>query len=176
MVRDNARDTGGTIASGSHRLRRRGCGRSTPPDDQHKGALRGSISQGARRKRMTKTALLLSLSLLVLGGYAGTASPAERTLSPPAYMVPDNTDVNVRDRRGETLMPGDQSESVVDRSLTQRIRQAIMADESLSTTAKNVKIMINQWPRHATGPGPQSTGEREYRGHSSTHRGDNQGG
>ena len=91
---------------------------------------------------MIKTALLLSLSLLVLGGYAGTASPAERTLSPPANMVPDNTDVNVRDRRGETLTPGDQSESVVDRSLTQRIRQAIMADESLSTTAKNVKIMI----------------------------------
>jgi osmotically-inducible protein OsmY len=91
---------------------------------------------------MIKTALLLSLSLLVLGGYAGTAYPAERSLAPPANMVPDNTDVNVRDRRGETFTPGDQSENVVDRSLPQRIRRAIMADESLSTTAKNVKIMM----------------------------------
>jgi hypothetical protein len=91
---------------------------------------------------MIKAALLFFISLFVLGGYAGTAYPAERTLSPPANMVPDNTDVNVRDRRGETLTPGDQSESVVDRSLTQQIRQAIMADESLSTTAKNVKVMM----------------------------------
>ena len=91
---------------------------------------------------MIKAALLFFISLFVLGGYAGTAYPAERTLLPPANMVPDNTDVNIRDRRGETLTPGDQSESVVDRSLTQRIRQAIMADESLSTTGKNVKIMM----------------------------------
>jgi hyperosmotically inducible periplasmic protein len=91
---------------------------------------------------MIKAALLFFISLFVLGGYAGTAYPAERTLSLPANMIPDNTDVNARDRRGETLTPGDQSESVVDRSLTQQIRQAIMADESLSTTAKNVKVMM----------------------------------
>jgi len=92
---------------------------------------------------MRKTVLLFSFSLLVLGGYAGTAYPAERTLSSPANMVPDNTDVNVQDRRGETLTtPGDQAERAADRTLTQRIRQAIVADESLSTTAKNVKIMM----------------------------------
>ena len=92
---------------------------------------------------MRKTVLLFSISLLVLGGYAGTAYPAERTLSSPANMVPDNTDVNVQDRRGETLTtPGDQAERAADRTLTQRIRQAIVADESLSTTAKNVKIMM----------------------------------
>ena len=92
---------------------------------------------------MRKTVLLFSIALLVLGGYAGTAYPAERSLSPPANMVPDNTDVNVRDRRGETLTTsGDQSERATDRTLTQRIRQAIVADESLSTTAKNVKIMM----------------------------------
>jgi hyperosmotically inducible periplasmic protein len=94
---------------------------------------------------MRKAVVLFSISLLVLGGYAGIAYPAERSLSPPANMVPDNTDVNVRDRRGETLTTsGDQSERAADRTLTQRIRQAIVADESLSTTAKNVKIiMIN---------------------------------
>jgi hyperosmotically inducible periplasmic protein len=91
---------------------------------------------------MRKTVLLFCISLLVLGGYAGTAYPADRTLAPPANMVPDNTDVNVQDRRGEILTPGDQSERAADRTLTQRIRQAIVADESLSTTAKNVKIMM----------------------------------
>jgi hyperosmotically inducible periplasmic protein len=92
---------------------------------------------------MRKAVLLFSISLLVLGGYAGTAYPAERSLSPPANMVPDNTDVNVRDRRGETLTTsGDEAEGAADRTLTQRIRQAIVADESLSTTAKNVKVMM----------------------------------
>jgi hypothetical protein len=92
---------------------------------------------------MRKAALLFSISLLVLGRYAGTASPAERSLSPPTNMVPDNTDVNIRDRRGETpTTSDDQAERAVDRTLIQRIRQAIVADESLSTTAKNVKVMM----------------------------------
>jgi hypothetical protein len=87
---------------------------------------------------MTKTALFLSLSLLVAGGYAGTAHAADSTSSPPAQMAPDNTGRNIRDRSGVTLTPGDQSESKADRTMTQRIRQAVMADKSLSTTAKNV--------------------------------------
>jgi osmotically-inducible protein OsmY len=92
---------------------------------------------------MRKAILLFSISLLVLGGYAGTAYPAERRLSPPANMVPDDTDVNVRARSGETLTTsGDQAERAADRTLIQRIRQAIVADESLSTTAKNVKVMM----------------------------------
>lgn len=90
---------------------------------------------------MTKTALLCSISLLVLGGYAGTAQPAERSLSPPASMVPDNMGGNVRDRRGEVRTPGDHSESATDRALTQRIQQAVAADELLSTAAKNIKII-----------------------------------
>ena len=90
---------------------------------------------------MNKTTLLLSISLLVLGGYAGTAQAAEQPQSPPAQTAPDNTGRNVRDRSGATLTPGDQSESEADRTLTQRIRQAVVADDSLSTTAHNVKII-----------------------------------
>jgi hyperosmotically inducible protein len=90
---------------------------------------------------MTKTALLLSLSLFVLGGYAGTAYPAEQTMAPPAQTAPDNTGRNIRDRSGATLTPGDQSENAMDRDLTQKIRQAVVKDKSLSTTAKNVKII-----------------------------------
>lgn len=52
----------------------------------------------------------------------------------------DNTGRNVRDR-DNTLTPGDQSESEADRTLTQKIRQALMADKALSSNGKNVKIM-----------------------------------
>jgi osmotically-inducible protein OsmY len=90
---------------------------------------------------MKKTMLLFSLALLVLVGYAGPVHPLEMAQAPPAQTAPDNTGRNVRDRSGATLTPGDQSESEADRTLTQRIRQAVVADEALSTTAKNVKII-----------------------------------
>lgn len=35
----------------------------------------------------------------------------------------------------------DQSENAADREVSQKIRQAIVADDSLSTTAKNVKVV-----------------------------------
>jgi len=101
---------------------------------------------------MTKTAVFLSLSLLVLGGYAGTAYPADKTLSPPAQTAPDNTGLNVRDRSGATLTPGDQSENKADVTLTQQIRQAVVADKSLSTTAKNIKIITNNGVVTLRGP------------------------
>jgi osmotically-inducible protein OsmY len=90
---------------------------------------------------MNKTTLLLPLALLILGGYACNSQPAEQTQAPPAQTAPDNTGRNVQDRSGETLTPGDQSESEADRTLTQRVRQAVVADDSLSTTAKNIKII-----------------------------------
>lgn len=52
----------------------------------------------------------------------------------------DNTGRNVRDR-GPTLTPGEQTENEADRTVTQKIRQAIMDDDSLSTNAKNIKII-----------------------------------
>jgi len=90
---------------------------------------------------MKKITLLLPLALFVLGGYVGTAHPADTTKAPPAQMAPDNTGRNVRDRGGATLTPGDQAENKADLTLTQRIRKAIMADKALSTTAKNIKII-----------------------------------
>jgi len=112
---------------------------------------------------MKKTALLVSLSLFVCGGYAGTAHAAEYTASPPAQMAPDNTGRNIRDRSGATLTPGDQSESKADRTLTQRIRQAVVADKSLSSTAKNVKIITINGVVTLRGPvkSPQEKGSIE---------------
>jgi hyperosmotically inducible periplasmic protein len=54
---------------------------------------------------------------------------------------PDNTAVNERDRSGETKTSGDQSNSSADLKTTQAIRQALMKDGELSTTAKNIKVI-----------------------------------
>jgi hyperosmotically inducible periplasmic protein len=54
---------------------------------------------------------------------------------------PDNTATNERDRSGETKTSGDQSNSSADLQITQAIRQALMKDNELSMTAKNIKII-----------------------------------
>lgn len=59
----------------------------------------------------------------------------------PARSDADNTRVNERDRSGSTLTPLDQGASPSDTKTTQRIRQAVVGDDSLSFTAKNVKII-----------------------------------
>jgi len=101
---------------------------------------------------MAKTVLLFSIALLLLGSYAGSAYSADKTATPPAQTAPDNTGINVRDRSGATLTPGDQSADKADVNLTQRIRQAIMHDKSLSTTAKNVKIITTNGTVTLRGP------------------------
>jgi osmotically-inducible protein OsmY len=53
----------------------------------------------------------------------------------------NNTAQNERDREGNTLTPMDQGESEADRAITQAIRQAIVANDSLSLDAKNVKVI-----------------------------------
>ena len=90
---------------------------------------------------MIKKVLLCALALLVLGSYTGTAYAADKTAATPSQTVPDNTGRNVRDRGGDTVTPGDQANNKADLNLTQQIRKAIMADKSLSTNAKNVKII-----------------------------------
>ena len=90
---------------------------------------------------MKKTALMLSIPLLIFGGYGCNSQSAEKTQAPSAQTAPDNTGRNAQDRSGATLTPGDQSESEADRTLTQRVRQAVVADASLSTNAHNIKII-----------------------------------
>jgi hyperosmotically inducible periplasmic protein len=54
---------------------------------------------------------------------------------------PDNTATNERDRSDQTKTSGDQSNSSADLKTTQAIRQAVMKDDGLSMTAKNIKII-----------------------------------
>lgn len=53
----------------------------------------------------------------------------------------DNTANNERDRDGQTLTPIDQSNDPADLKITAETRKLVVADESLSANAKNVKII-----------------------------------
>src|SRR3954449_1141196 len=53
----------------------------------------------------------------------------------------DNTALNQRDRSGDTATSGDQSNSSADLKITQAVRQALMKDSELSSTAKNIKVI-----------------------------------
>ncbi|HVG03223.1 MAG TPA: BON domain-containing protein [Nitrospira sp.] len=53
----------------------------------------------------------------------------------------DDTGRNERDREGQTMTPLDQSNDPKDVKITQKIRKALVADDALSITAKNIKII-----------------------------------
>jgi osmotically-inducible protein OsmY len=55
----------------------------------------------------------------------------------------DNTGKNDRDRTSESKTPVDQSNTPEDLKLTQTIRRAVVKDQSLTMTAKNVKIITS---------------------------------
>ena len=77
---------------------------------------------------------ILTLACLSVFSLAALAANDEKS-------KPDNTARNERDRSGETETSGDQSNGSADLKITQAIRQALMKDSELSTTAKNIKII-----------------------------------
>lgn len=64
----------------------------------------------------------------------------------------DNTGRNARDSDGKTLTPMDQGESEADRTITQQIRKAVVDHDTLSTNAKNVKIITQNGVVTLRGP------------------------
>jgi hyperosmotically inducible periplasmic protein len=88
-----------------------------------------------------RTGLVMLVLLLIAMGCG--RDDRSKTDTPPqtAAVEADNTGRNVRDRNEASKTPGDQSENEADRAISQNIRQRIVADESLSTNAKNVKII-----------------------------------
>lgn len=64
----------------------------------------------------------------------------------------DNTGKNARDAEGHTLTPMDQGESEADRTITQNIRKAVVDHDTLSTNAKNVKIITQNGVVTLRGP------------------------
>ena len=73
--------------------------------------------------------------------------------------APDNSGKNQRDRSGETQTSGDQSSNPQDIKISAAIRRAVVADKSLSTTAKNIKIITAN--ETVTLRGPVNTAEEK---------------
>ena len=96
-----------------------------------------------------KSITLLLLSMVLMVGCSKNPSEDKQVSQ---TVAPDNTGRNVRDRDNQTKTPGDQSENEADRTITQNIRQALTADDSLSTNAKNVKIITNDGTVTLRGP------------------------
>lgn len=81
---------------------------------------------------------LLGLISLTLFGCARDDRPTKNPHQGPDY---DNTRVNVRDRDPRAKTSFDQAENERDLTISQKIRHAIVADDSLSYNAKNIKII-----------------------------------
>ncbi len=69
----------------------------------------------------------------------------------------DNTARNERDNNQQTLTPEDQSSAPRDLAITTRIREALVADDSLGTNAKNIKVIAVNG--HVTLRGPVGNAE-----------------
>lgn len=92
---------------------------------------------------MTFQALSLSLALLLgAGGVTiANAGPYNSSDSSPSATAPDNTGVNVRDNSPNAVTADHQSNDKSDVDLARAVRHAVENDGSLSTNAKNVKVM-----------------------------------
>jgi hypothetical protein len=84
--------------------------------------------------------------------FKSTNRPEDAKNATPAGTPPDNTKVNERDTNTAAPTPGDQGNNQTDLKITQQIRQAVMADDSLSFTAKNVKIITQNGKVTLRGP------------------------
>lgn len=97
-----------------------------------------------------KTIIILLFSTLLVVACSKNRSE-DKQVSQTA-VEPDNSGRNVRDRDDQNKTTGDQSENEADRTITQNIRRAVTADDSLSTNAKNVKIITNNGTVTLRGP------------------------
>jgi hyperosmotically inducible periplasmic protein len=98
------------------------------------------------RGRRIVVAFSLASALLVPVISAGAQAPADKQT--PA----DNTKVNERDRAPDAVTADQQKENTSDREITQKIRSALVGDETLSTYAHNVKVVAQDGRVTLKGP------------------------
>jgi len=96
--------------------------------------------------------LAIPFLLLVLAGCSSQTGRVNREQNSPAATDADNTARNQRDRDASTQTSGDQAENPADREITANIRRAVVADDSLSTNAHNVKIITSNGRVTLRGP------------------------
>lgn len=98
--------------------------------NQRASSPRISLAASWREKIKMKR---ITIALLCISGLALSALAQDK----PA----DNSARNQRDRSGETKTSGDQSNSADDLKITAAIRRSVVKNDSLTATAKNVKII-----------------------------------
>lgn len=105
---------------------------------------------------MKITTTLLALAVVVAAaaavGCEKKANDRSGTTETTGAKAPDNTGVNERDRDRGAVTPMNQNNDQADLDTTQAIRKAVMADDSLSMTAKNVKIITENGVITLRGP------------------------
>jgi len=101
-----------------------------------------------REKSSKICPFLLTAALLATPGifFAGISSgydssPSGQVSSDVSSVPPNNSGKNVRDRGSGSITPFSQSNNRSDIEMTRQIRRALVADKSLSTTARNVKVI-----------------------------------
>ena len=91
---------------------------------------------------------ILSVLLVALCGMPASGVTQEAA----GQAAPDNTKVNRRDRNKTEVTADQQKENRSDRELTKQIRRALVKDKSLSTSAHNIKVVVQNGQVTLKGP------------------------
>ena len=91
--------------------------------------------------RRAKAALATAGIAIALGTVPAWATDSAKDAAEAKQVEADNSGRNVRDSDGDTLTPMDQSNNPADLALTKQVRSDLVADDSLSLKAHNVKII-----------------------------------
>jgi len=94
--------------------------------------------------------LLACLFVAALGCRGGGEAESQRTDT--TKQAADNTGRNERDRGSGAVTPMNQGESEQDITITQQVRQDVVGNDALSTSAKNVKIITAEGVVTLRGP------------------------
>lgn len=100
--------------------------------------------------------------IVALTGLCAMSAVSARAQAPA-----DNTKVNTRDRDKATVTADQQKESSADRDLTKKIRRALTQNKTLSSYARNVKIITQDGQVTLKGP-VRSEDEKQTVEHTAT--------
>ena len=99
-----------------------------------------------------KQSKIASLSILGLSLLIGPVVGARAAQQDPQQAPADNSKTNQRDNPQTSPTADDQKMNPADRGITKRIRMAVMNDSTLSTYARNVKIITRDGKVTLKGP------------------------
>lgn len=94
------------------------------------------------KRSLRRTTLVALLAVSGAFSVASAQQSASSVGAPTSSPAADNSKMNMRDRADSAATPMSQSNDSADVKLLAAVRRAIVDDESLSTKAHNVKVMV----------------------------------